>query len=162
MKQCHWSWGRYLPISLGSWTINLSNLSISRYLNFKILIWKKIASYDHHKYEKTIWYPQKLLARLNNVLWYGKTVSLHFLLRRGKPVEIKSRTSQISPSFVDSLPDEVEAKIQYQRYYTGTLTDEHSMTIWKIEEINHFFNNTISKDCFKIAHIIEHSLSKRL
>ena len=63
---------------------------------------------------------------MNNVLWYGKTVSLHFFLGRGKPVEIKSRTSQISPISVDSLPDEVEAKIQYQQYYTGTLTDEHS------------------------------------
>ena len=63
---------------------------------------------------------------MNNVLWYNKTVSLHFFLGRGKPVEIKSRTSHISPVFANLLPDEGEAKTQYQQYYTGTLTDEHS------------------------------------
>ena len=59
------------------------------------------------------------------ILCYDKNVSLHFL-GRGKPVEIKSRTSQISQVSADSLPDEGEAKTQYQQYYTGTLTDEHS------------------------------------
>ena len=63
---------------------------------------------------------------MNNILWYGKIVNSHFFLGRGKPVEIKSRISQISPISVDSTPDEVEAKIQYQQYFTGTLTDEHS------------------------------------
>ena len=63
---------------------------------------------------------------MNNVLWYNKTVSLHFFLGRGKPVEIKSRTSHISPVFANLLPDEGEAKTQYQQYYTGTLTDGHS------------------------------------
>ena len=50
----------------------------------------------------------------------------YIFLGRGKPVEIKSRTSQISPVSADSLSDEGEAKTQYQQYYTGTLTDEHS------------------------------------
>ena len=52
---------------------------------------------------------------------------LTFFLGRGKPVEIKSRTSQISPVSADSLPDEGKAKTQYQQYYTCTLTDKHSL-----------------------------------
>ena len=61
---------------------------------------------------------------MNNVLWYDKIVSLHFFLGCWKPVEIKSRYSHISPVSADPLPDEGEAKTQYQQFYTGTLTDE--------------------------------------
>ena len=63
---------------------------------------------------------------MNNILWYDKTVSLRFFLGCGKPVEIKSRSSHISPVSADPLPDEGEVKTQYQEFYTGTLTDEHS------------------------------------
>ena len=61
---------------------------------------------------------------MNNVLWYDKTVSLHFFLGHGKSVEIKRRTSQIPPVFADSLPDDGKTKTQYHQYYTGTLTEE--------------------------------------
>ena len=66
------------------------------------------------------------MVHLNNVLWYDKTVSLHFFLGRGKSVEIKSRNCQISPVSADSLFDDDQAKTQYQQYYTDTLTDKHS------------------------------------
>ena len=46
------------------------------------------------------------MVHLNNVLWYDKTVNLHFFLGRGKSVEIKSRNCQISPVSADSLFDD--------------------------------------------------------
>ena len=74
---------------------------------------------------------------MNNVLCYDKTVSLHFFLGRGKPVEIKSRTSHISPVPADSLADEGKVKTQY---YTGTLTDEHSFRADPLQDNDDFRN----------------------
>ena len=74
---------------------------------------------------------------MNNVLWYDKAVSLHFFLGHGKPVEIKSRTSHISPVSADSLPDEGEVKTQYS---TDTLTDEHSFRSDPLQDNDDFRN----------------------
>lgn len=70
--------------------------------------------------------PSKVPFCFNKLLPNGKTISYHFLQEHWKPVEIKRKTCQITPTSAYSLLDEVEAKIHYQHYYTGTFTENHS------------------------------------
>lgn len=47
-------------------------------------------------------------------------------LGRGKPLEIRERTKAIDVVTEGDLPNEIEAKDEYEICYTGQLTDEHS------------------------------------
>ena len=91
------SWQR--PLSYRNQSIDVQRKSVNWFLydnglrhervKFQSVVLKKIAPPEHHKCQTRIWYPGKLLmVLLNNVLWYDKTVSLHFFLGRGKSVEI--------------------------------------------------------------------------
>ena len=88
-----------------------------------------------------------------------------YQIGRGLPPIIKQHTNRLTPVPLDSFPDEDDAKILYERTYTGSLTEEHTFGYDPLRE-NEIFYSQREVEFFNVsmrnAYIFEFSTLKML